>query len=62
MQEGEEMNKYEYIVMKDVNVEQLEDALNKAGEDGFKLSWMKPTDLADSAFMLVLQRKIARNA
>ena len=56
------MNKYEYIVLKDVNFEQLEDALNKAGEDGFKLSWMKPTDLADSAFTLVLQRKIARNA
>ena len=32
-------------MLKDVNFEQLEDAINKAGKQGFRVSWMKPIDL-----------------
>ena len=56
------MNTYEYIMLEDVDSKQLEDALNKAGEQGFRLSWMKPKDLADSSSIVVMEREISRNA
>ena len=56
------MNTYEYITLEDVDSKRLEDALNEAGKQGFRLSWMKPRDLADSSFIVVMERKVSRNA
>ena len=56
------MNTYEYITSEDVDSKRLEDALNEAGRQGFRLSWMKPRNLADSSFIVVMERKTSRNA
>ncbi len=55
------MDTYEYIVDRGDDASKMEDALNLAGQGGFKLVWMKLTGVADTSYIAVLERKKASN-
>lgn len=56
------MDAYEYIVDRGDDASKLEDVLNLAGQDGFKLAWMKLTGAAETSYIAVLERKKASNS
>ncbi len=52
------IDRYEYIVESGFDSKKLEDILNRAGQDGFRLVWMKqPTDTGDTAHIAVFERQ-----
>ena len=52
------IDRFEYVVKSGISFEELEDALNRAGQDGFRLVWMRqPTDVGDTATTAVFERQ-----
>ena len=52
------MDRYEYIVRSGIDFKKLEDALNQAGHEGFRLVWIRPpTDSGDTATTAVFERQ-----
>ena len=53
------MDLYEYIVIRDVNRDKLEDSLNETGKRGFRLVHIQPYQVDGSRYaVVVVERRI----